>query len=400
MGFVRVRGERGAVRVRRVAVALVVTTAFAVSAPTPTTALPAAATPLPQGYRVVEIGPDLEIQALSERGHVTFLRYEPSVDVFRAYRWWRGTATSLTPDLPYGVGSRPADMNDAGDVVGYRFEYAEVGGPRGPSAFVWRDGATTWFNDHTMGVDIDDRGRVLINRARDDISYRAGVVVDGREITSPLVFIRSPIWGNALGGHGTVVGSTLSLATDKYRGFVWRPGRAPVDIGDLGGGWASPVQITDDGTVVGYSDSTEGARMFRWRDGRMTDLGTLGGANTYPPYPPAQLDLVNDRGHVTGSSEIAAGVEHAFLWRNGRMRDLGTLGGAESHGFGINEDGDVVGVSNTAAGEQHAFLWRDGRMYDLDGGAGDSFAAVVNDRGQILGYRGGIAVLWNPPPTR
>jgi probable HAF family extracellular repeat protein len=81
------------------------------------------------------------------------------------------------------------------------------------------------------------------------------------------------------------------------------------------------------------------------------------------------------------------------------MRDLGTLGGTQSYGFGINDHGDVVGVSETADGEWHAFLWRDGRMYDLDGGAGHSGAAIINDRGQILGYRDGIAVLWNPPPT-
>jgi probable HAF family extracellular repeat protein len=374
------------------------TATVAVSASTPVMALSAAAAPLPRDYRVVELGSEIEVNALSERGHVTFLRYEPAVDVFRGYRWWRGTAVPLTPDLPPGVGSRPADMNDAGDVVGYRFEYRNFGGPR---AFVWRDGATTWFEEYTMGVDIDDRGRVLLNRERDGISYRAGVVVDGREITSPLVLIGSPIWANALGGNGTVVGSAFSIATEDWRGFVWRPGRAPVDIGDLGGGWAEPVHVTEDGSVIGYSATADGAaRMFRWRDGRMTDLGTLGGAHTERFYQPGQLDLVNERGEVTGSSQIAEGAYHAFRWRNGRMRDLGTLGGAQSHGLGINENGDVVGVSETADGQWHAFLWRGGHMYDLDGGTGDSAAVAINDRDQILGYRGGIAVLWEPRPTR
>jgi probable HAF family extracellular repeat protein len=352
----------------------------------------------PRAHRFVELGPHVEIVELSERGHVTFLQLEPSADVFRAYRWWRGVAVPLTPDLPYGVGSRPADMNDAGDVVGYSFQYAEPGPPR---AFVWRNGATDWFGESTEGAGIDNRGRVLVNSDRDGLGYRAGVVVDGREVTSPFVFESSPLRGNALGGHGTVVGTAFSRAADTWRGLAWRPGRTPVDIGDLGAGWASPVQVTDDGTVIGYSGTTEGSRMFRWRDGRMTDLGTLGGAHTYQPhYLPGQPDLVNERGQITGTSEVAENVHHAFIWRNGRIRDLGTLGGTHSYGFGINDDGDVVGLSETAAGEWHAFLWRDGRMIDLDGGAGDSAAAAINDRGQVLGYRGGSAVLWDTHPPR
>jgi probable HAF family extracellular repeat protein len=64
----------------------------------------------------------------------------------------------------------------------------------------------------------------------------------------------------------------------------------------------------------------------------------------------------------------------------------------------ISEESAIV--SETADGQLPAFLWRGGRMHDLDGGAGDSAAVAINDRGQILGYRGGIAVLWAPRPTR
>jgi probable HAF family extracellular repeat protein len=198
-------------------VALVVAGALGVVAPTPAVAT---ATPtLPRGYRVVELGPDTWLYGLSERGHATFECDEPSAGAPRAFRWWRGRETPLTPDLPYGAASRPMGMNDRGD--------------------------------------------------------------------------------------------------------------------------------------------------------------------------------------VTGSSEVTPGVFHAFRWRNGRMHDLGTLGGPSSYGLGINERGDVVGASETADGKVHAVLWRNGRIYDLGGSSFvGSFAGIINDRGQILGYLDGRAVLWNPASTR
>jgi len=59
----------------------------------------------------------------------------------------------------------------------------------------------------------------------------------------------------------------------------------------------------------------------------ITDLGTLGGNNSFPLG-------INDRGQVVGWSETAdidpnSGFPtfHAFLWNRGVMHDLGTLGG-------------------------------------------------------------------------
>ncbi|HKG26805.1 MAG TPA: hypothetical protein VKB09_14240, partial [Thermomicrobiales bacterium] len=125
----------------------------------------------------------------------------------------------------------------------------------------------------------------------------------------------------------------------------------------------------------------------------VTDLGTLGGANSFGV-------ALNGKGHVVGESEIAVPVsgtpgagtadnpppKHAFLWRDGTMIDLGTLGGATSRTAGINDADHVAGVADTADGKRHAFLWKDGVMQDLGTLGGDQSEAIgINNHDQISG---------------
>jgi probable HAF family extracellular repeat protein len=83
----------------------------------------------------------------------------------------------------------------------------------------------------------------------------------------------------------------------------------------------------------------------------MTDLGAL------TPFD------INNRGQIVGyrTIELAGGLAPgAFLWRDGEITDLGTLGGIRSRAFAINDRGQVVGLSEIAPPESemdHAFLW-------------------------------------------
>src|SRR5215204_5908890 len=70
---------------------------------------------------------------------------------------------------------------------------------------------------------------------------------------------------------------------------------------------------------------------------KLQDLGTLPGA-TYSP-PTSVPYGINDSGHVVGYADLSVGsgyyegyyeyaIGHAFLYKDGKMTDLGTLGGA------------------------------------------------------------------------
>jgi probable HAF family extracellular repeat protein len=168
------------------------------------------------------------------------------------------------------------------------------------------------------------------------------------------------------------------------------------DLGTLGGFCCSTATgINDRGEVVGYSDAgTTPAynHAFLWRNGRMTDLGTLG-ANSF-------ATAVNNRSEVVGYSEVSSGVLHAFLWHNGRMADLGTLGGDYSAATSINDRGEIVGHRTVPGGGLHAFVWRAGVMADL-GTLNGGFARAydINNSGQIVGESSvdgmnSVPVLW------
>jgi probable HAF family extracellular repeat protein len=128
---------------------------------------------------------------------------------------------------------------------------------------------------------------------------------------------------------------------------------------------------------------------FLWRDGRMTDLGTLGGNNSY-------ATAINSHGDVVGYSELAGSwYQHAFLWRDGRMTDLGALNGGDAHAYDINDRGQVVGDSTPDGVYAAAVRWQRGAVAALTSGRGAQ-ATAVNNNGQVAGhYFSDHAFLWS-----
>ena len=141
-----------------------------------------------------------------------------------------------------------------------------------------------------------------------------------------------------------------------------------IDLGTLGGLTSEAVDMNERGQVIGVSTTASGAqRAFLWQGGKMSDLGMLGKPSAdslRQRIPESEGVAINDRGQVVGTSWTAGGARHAFLWEQGRMRDLGALGGGQSSAEAINNAGQVVGSSRTRD-DPHVFLWQNGKMIDL-----------------------------------
>ncbi|WP_215408210.1 HAF repeat-containing protein [Janthinobacterium sp. JC611] len=164
---------------------------------------------------------------------------------------------------------------------------------------------------------------------------------------------------------------TASAAIYVERGFGERDGNGSI-ASDL-----NPA-----GLVAGIIMEEEGRRRaVTYQHGRISELGTLGGAEGF-------TKAINIHGVVVGSAQTASGAWHAFHYdAAGGMRDLGTLGGTSSYATAITRDGTIAGYADTSGGDFHAFVTKaDHSLQDLGtlGGA-SSYASGLNNHGVVVG---------------
>ena len=153
-----------------------------------------------------------------------------------------------------------------------------------------------------------------------------------------------------INNQGQIVGSSGTPSGTARAVLI--AGERITDLGTLGGEWSSAGAVNDMGQVVGWSDTSGDSRRFLWEAGSM--IGIEG--NDAGPWD------INDRGQIVTGQD--------FIWQDGAKTQLGSLGGNGTFASAINDLGQVVGHSQVVAGcpqgcRWHAFLWQDGKMTDL-----------------------------------
>lgn len=150
----------------------------------------------------------------------------------------------------------------------------------------------------------------------------------------------------------------------------------------------------EDSTQPTGDDSGMMTKPAAVRNITMTDLGTLPGGQF------STATAINARGDIAGWATTAGEDMHAVLWRDGQITDLGTLGGTFSQAHAINNQGMVVGRATTTGGSESresAFLWQDGSMTNLGlpPGATYSVGVGINAGGTVAVYTDAGLATWN-----
>lgn len=289
--------------------------------------------------------------------------------VSHAFVWRGGVRTDLGA-LPSGYSSFASSINARGEIVG-----ASENGQIDPItafpeviAVLWKKGIInlgTLGGNQSVANAVNDRGQVVgaaLNAIPDPLS---------NNFSQTFLFVP---------------------AATQAHAFLWTESGGMQDLGTLDGPDSTAAFVNLSGQIAGqsYTNATVNPTTgfatldpFFWENGKMLDIGSLGGTFGVPNW-------MNNLGQVVGFSNVAGDQSnHAFLWDKAEgLKDLGTLpGGNFSSANWINGSGEIVGTSGFSNGS-HPFLWRNGVMNDLGTVAGDACSAAlsINSLGQIVGF--------------
>jgi probable HAF family extracellular repeat protein len=193
-----------------------------------------------------------------------------------------------------------------------------------------------------------------------------------------------------------------------------------VDLGTLGGSGVTASSINERGWAVGAANLSGDKRghAFLWRDGKMADLGTLGGWNSFAAIVKTNRGLIPGAAETDSSDPLKENfcffdqintpptqptglICRGFVWRDGVKTALPTLGGSNGFANSVNNHGEVVGWAETSTSDPNcaspqaldyeAVVWGPGTadIRTLPPLPGDkvSLAFVNNDR-LVAGYSG------------
>ncbi len=177
---------------------------------------------------------------------------------------------------------------------------------------------------------------------------------------------------NGINSSGMITG-TCETASGELHAYRWDAINGMQDLGNTPDGLGTGAYaINDSGVIVGKTYDLSGSQAW-YHDGEYH----------YIPHPErGSLAFdINNSGAIVGVAVFADTGLRAFKYYNGVIENLGSLGGA-SAAASINADGVIVGNSEGGG----AFRKFDGSpMHSLQFGGIDSAAYAINDAGQVVG---------------
>ncbi|MES2037008.1 MAG: hypothetical protein V4495_04165 [Pseudomonadota bacterium] len=194
----------------------------------------------------------------------------------------------------------------------------------------------------------------------------------------------------AINDKGVIVGESFTADIwYAHHATLW-DGKGVTDLGTLGGADSDALAINNEGLVAGWasgSDPEDYMHPVMWKDGKIINLS---------PAHHGAANSVNDNGLVVGYILDDEMYAHPTLWNNQKETVLQSAAGSFTYTSAINNKNQIVGSEITADGQFHALLWNtpDSAPIDLnqfldksqrDAGWTLANATDINDKGWIVG---------------
>lgn len=285
------------------------------------------------------------------------------------------------------------DINDSGVACGYTTRT----GQGGYIAVAWTNATPTELG---MGSLTGDMVAMNINNSGQIAGWGPGISTPHALIWPTYNSVED--WGTlggsrgfarAINNNGWITGNAAD-SSGKRNLFYKRPSDSSlVNLGIPSGDTAAyGIDISDDGTIVGYSNNADGSLVnaFVHTGAGFTPLPTNGGTATYAN------SISSDAAIVVGSGLDALNNQRALIWTSPLSAPtvVDPLAGDSYNSFAsINTSGWAVGLSATSPGNERALLYIPSLgSYDLNSlKSADSeditvrYATSINSLGQIVG---------------
>ncbi|HLY63577.1 MAG TPA: hypothetical protein VKV95_22795 [Terriglobia bacterium] len=193
----------------------------------------------------------------------------------------------------------------------------------------------------------------------------------------------------SINNQGEVVGFSEVPNELGWHAFLWRNG-VMTDLGSLGFGQWVFINNSSDVVLDPLDADFDDAHVELLRHGQLTVLPGLGGSYTFG-------SAITVSGEIAGTANLANGLEYrGVIWKNGQISQLGpnAIGGSNSYALALNSAGVPVGVADVPTIDTfygildfHAVIWDHGTMRDIGllGGL-LSQATGINSRSQVVGF--------------
>lgn len=306
--------------------------------------------------QTLAVGPS----GMSANGVVFGNGFPVSGQNYAFYRWDAGGITSLTAP-GFTISSLGGISADGTTIVGTVTDFIHLHAVRWIGSAVTDLGSLSSTNIYAAAKGVSADGTTIVGESIDGGNHTVAFRWNGGRMTD-LGTINGPSGSYTSSAIGTSANGAVVFGTSTYDGsssvhtFRWESGRmldvTPLEPAGLG---IARVFGSADGSVI-VSDGL--TTVWRWvgnaSGGTSTDIGTLPGSSGG-----SATAISTDGNIIVGRSNFGS-YEQAFRWANGTLAGLESLGGTDSAASDITADGTVtVGWAYDSAQVQRAVRWTD-----------------------------------------